>query len=231
MVALDLNPLLAAIASIHHTTAAPIILSYSWDYPDLAILAILANVPPPIPKFYWHQADLTLGAIGSTAQLELCSQNRFAAAQEFCDRHLNSAISCGETAIGAVATFALGGFAFHDHDPQDWQGFPRAGLFIPTWLLQQQQGHSVLSLSVWIDPQVNLKTLQAQISEQVRAFPPAPVSSPRCRGQVYPQEITGDRPWTEMVKQAVQLIKRGKLEKVVLARSLDIKLAAAPPWF
>jgi anthranilate/para-aminobenzoate synthase component I len=35
-------------------------------------------------------------------------------------------------------------------------------------------------------------------------------------------EVSGDRPWTDAVKQAVSEIKAGRLDKVVLARALDI---------
>jgi isochorismate synthase len=52
---------------------------------------------------------------------------------------------------------------------------------------------------------------------------PEPADQNRAdRSSIEINEVSGDRPWTDAVKQAVSKIKAGRLDKVVLARALDI---------
>ncbi len=264
----------------------PIILTYSWDYAfggtifgentkkfseQITPVALLAKAHASDYKFYWQQKSITIAAIGVVASMNLDSDissalkvdNRFEAARFFCEKYLTSAVSYGQTALGQIFTYALGGFAFSEssqnnwqnhsktngpdqsseHSSDHWQDFPNAMLFIPKWLAQQRHNSPlVISFNHCIHPQDCLKSIEQNIIEQILEFPELGTTK-NSPDFTYSQsgfiqnnfnkkvdeetnenitEVAGKHPWIEIVAQAVNLIKHGKLEKVVLARALDI---------
>ncbi|AFY73062.1 isochorismate synthase family protein [Synechococcus sp. PCC 7502] len=247
MRSLDLTPISQAISytlSQAKSLGQSVVLSYSWDYGEseqTSADALLAMAGVGEYKFYWQQQSLTLAAIGVVAQLELTPNlNRFEAAQLFCQNYLNHSVTRGETCLGYIPTYALGGFAFHDHSQNSWQGFPNARLFIPQWLIQKQDNSPlVITLNCCIYPHDDFHKLEKLICQRVLEFPNLGESDtsannhqPNSNSDQNPvqslEEVTGDRPWTEIVEQAVNLIKKGKLEKIVLARALDVHSLAHP---
>jgi len=244
MRSLDLEPIKAAIAQTFSQAQLlnqPVILSYSWDYQDfsqeeqddkITPISLLDRAAGEY-KFYWQQKSLTLSAIGVVASMNVDnSQNRFDSAKLFCQRYLTNSITQGDTVLGLIPTYALGGFAFHDRSPHNsldkdiWQGFPNAMLFIPKWLLQDRNSTLVITLNHCIDPKDSLEELEKLVSDRILKFPNLVAAKTVTE---YPshsdqdiQEVIGDRPWIEVVEEALSLIKLGKLEKVVLARALDV---------
>jgi len=249
MRSLDLTPIKKAIAySLHQAQHLnqSVILTYSWDYSkfgqdlssQITPSSLLAVALGSDYKFYWQQQPLTLAAIGVVAQMSDAQVhlNRFEAAKLFCQNYLTNSVIRGETALGLIPTYAFGGFAFHDRPscPNGWNGFPNALLFIPKWVLQQNS-HLVITYNHCIHPQDCLEKLEKIISTEILELPNLspelkidPPRNSQRESNHNLEEVTGDRPWTEIVEQAVSLIKLGKLDKVVLARALDVYTDSHP---
>ncbi len=257
MRSLDLTPIKEAIAyslnQAQHLNQS-VILSYSWNYADFSQADFSKDISNQVTpasllavaleheyKFYWQQQPLTLAAIGEVVSMDINTdqnfspQNRFESAQAFCQKHLTHSITKGQTDLGLIPTFAFGGFSFHHHPQNSWSGFPNSMLFIPKWLLQQQNLSLVITFNHCIHPQDHLKELEKSVCGRILEFPklapdlqPEVNKQPQANRDQNLEEVTGDRPWTEIVEQAVNLIKHGKLEKVVLARALDIHSSSDP---
>lgn len=270
---IDVNPVKAAIGQTFNKAQSlnqPVIFTYSWDYPifkpdsqdlspsfrlpdSVTPISLLANALDSDYKFYWQQQSLILAAIGAVASmteintLNPLKANRFECAKSFCQTYLINSLTYGETALGLIPTYALGGFAFHDRavPPNTLQierverDFPNAMLFIPKWILQQHNSPLVITFNHCIHPTDNLLDLEKSIIADILEFPdlstnssdrPLDLNSDPIRPieSIQSIEVRGDRPWVEIVEQAVELIKLGKLEKVVLARALDVSLTLDP---
>jgi menaquinone-specific isochorismate synthase len=155
-------------------------------------------------------------------------------------------------AYGMSSPYVLGGFAFHDvRSQQTWHGFPTVMMYIPHWLMRQTDADLSCTLMVnhcvypQDEPEAIESCLQRLIAHLRQDFKPLELSGARFpKGYVPPrasqvfdqaeypsqnqsssvviEEIIGDRPWAEIVQQAVDCIKLGKLDKVVLARALEV---------
>jgi menaquinone-specific isochorismate synthase len=236
-----------AIARAKHL-GQPIILSYTlaWQHVDpLAFLAAKSEVGQH--KFYWQQPDrgLTLAAGGMVATIPenvataVKPTLRFALAKQFAQDYLTHAVVGAEAsaiAYGIPSPYVLGGFAFHDVRAQKtWHGFPAVMMYVPLWLICQTDAKSVLIVNHCVNPQDEPEEIESCLQRLIaylrQNFKPSELRGGRSQvtdpyqnqsSGLTIEEIIGDRPWAEIVQQAVDCIKLGKLDKVVLARSLEV---------
>jgi menaquinone-specific isochorismate synthase len=223
----------------------------AWEHIDpLAFLVAKCEVGQH--KFYWQQPDqgLTLAAGGMVATIPenvaatVKPSLRFDLARQFAQSHLGHAVVGGEASAIAygISPYVLGGFAFHDvRSQQTWHGFPAVMMYVPCWLMRQKDADSSLMVNHCVYPQDEpeaiescLNRLIAHLRQDFKTVEPIERShslqvTARSKHQSKNQsnavtiaEIVGDRPWAEIVQQAVDCIKLGKLDKVVLARALEV---------
>ncbi len=235
--------------AIHKAQALqrPVIFSYSQNWTQdccvdpLTFLAAYNQVCKNSYKeykFHWEQPDLnlTLTAAGAAAVIsdQAIAKNRFDLAQQFTEDYVKDAVTVGDTDLGKIPLHILGGFAFHDrHTDLNWEGFPDVMMFIPRWLIQQKSTDlgkfCVITINYGVNPETEPEQIEANL-EQILAE----LSRIEKYGHVQNLELTSEislieevmgstsRPWTEIVEEAVSLIKLGNLDKVVLARALDV---------
>jgi menaquinone-specific isochorismate synthase len=139
--------------------------------------------------------------------------------------------SGGITQVDRIAT----GATHQKYHP--WFGFPAVMMFVPRWLMRQTDGDlpSTLTVNHCVYPhddpeaiELCLQQLIAYLSKDFKEVLPSTVPSQSIGEPQTPsppvsiEEIVGDRPWAEIVQQAVDCIKLGKLDKVVLSRALEV---------
>ncbi len=124
----------------------------------------------------------------------------------------------------------VGGFAF---DPDgaaspEWSSFPPALLVLPELSLLRQGERTWMTLSAIVGgdgPQAALERLAGRVaalrSEPLPLLDPSPTGSPEIRSVGAPSHFE------EIVGQAVDRIRSGELEKVVLAREVTVDSPAA----
>ncbi|NJL43291.1 MAG: isochorismate synthase [Pseudanabaena sp. SU_2_4] len=153
-------------------------------------------------------------------------------------------------AYGIPSPYVLGGFAFHDvRSQQTWHGFPAVMMYVPCWLMRQTDADSSLMVNHCVYPQDEPEVIESYLERLIaylrQDFKPSELCGARFpEGCIPPsasrvvdrfkyqskdrssavviEEIVGDRPWAEIVQQAVDCIKLGKLDKVVLSRALEV---------
>ncbi|VVN80267.1 Salicylate biosynthesis isochorismate synthase [Pseudomonas fluorescens] len=124
----------------------------------------------------------------------------------------------------------FGGFAFDRRQPRTrlWRDFPDAALTLPRFELHGFDGQSRLIVNMLIDARSPCDQLAATLAAEwaailARPLPGAPATSDRF------VRLSMAHLWKQDVFHAVERIKRGGLDKVVLARSQNVA-AASPLW-
>lgn len=189
-------------------------------------------------RFYWCRpaADLAMASSGAAALIEAKGGSRFAEiddaiASAFAGMHVLRLEGAGATAPRFV-----GGFGFEDESTaSEWQAFPPARFVLPEVLVQRTGAGTVAVVSRCILPDDDLESLCCDFADRFAQLgataPPeaagleaGPIPTDWGPGSRY--AVTADRPHTVyegQVAAALRAIGNGLLDKVVLARSLEVR--------
>jgi salicylate biosynthesis isochorismate synthase len=184
--------------------------------------------------------DFALAGVGVAARVMALGPDRFREAAKQC-RALASQADCGDDLVGlpsGAGPVFCGGFAFADggRESPEWAGFHSARLELPELSILRRGERAWLTLATAVrtrgpgpgaaDPRMYLERLEKRLaSVEPASMPlidPDPVQAPRVSGAAPPEHYEG------AVARAVELIKRGELQKVVLAR--EVRVHAASPY-
>jgi menaquinone-specific isochorismate synthase len=182
------------------------------------------------PWFCMEQPDRrgwALAALGSVRKLEAAGSDRFATVQGHWRGLAASAVverSDGPPGSGLVA---VGGFAF-DSDGGGgarWDGFAPASLLVPELSLVRDDGRCWLTVNVEAAPDDTLSGLSARIEQRLSELrsAPLPLVDPAPAGRYRVLSPMPPAHYEEAVAHAVQRIRSGELEKIVLAREVDVR--------
>jgi len=201
--------------------------------PDPSAVAF-ASRRPHEPLFCFEQPDrggAALAALGSALTIEASGPKRFSdVAEQWRVTAAAAAVGPAEGPAGA-GLVAVGGFGF---TPQaggapGWEGFPPAALTVPEVSLARRDRDVRLTLTVRVAPDDVpgdlLAGLEARVAElRLRPLPlpdPAPAVRSRVIGAMPPEH------YESAVARAVERIRAGELEKIVLAREVDVHAAGS----
>jgi len=130
----------------------------------------------------------------------------------------------------ATGLAALGGFAFAPDGAraEKWRGFPTASLNVPEVTLVRRAGETWLTLNLLVAPDDTREDLSQRLEQRAsqlhgRALPlldPDPAGRFRVSSPMPPTHHE------EAVARAVQRIRQGELEKIVLAREVEVHAPA-----
>jgi menaquinone-specific isochorismate synthase len=223
----------------------------NWDCVN-PLLLLASKSEPQQPKFYWEQpiANLVIAGAGSVAEVSLPKNakydlgDRFDCAKKFIKTHLTNAIIAEvadlDRSISPTSIHIFGAFSFYRHDfsrndHDDLNNnlnknlnnisveFPTLLFFIPRWMVCQKYQGSTLTLNYYIQPcdkadQVleNIEDLRSHLLKSSN------YEAPTVHEVNKIIEVQGAQIWTDIVEHALALIHQGHLEKVVLARALDV---------
>jgi salicylate biosynthesis isochorismate synthase/menaquinone-specific isochorismate synthase len=185
------------------------------------------------PWFAFEQPDrdrTALAALGCAAVLEATGPGRFAAvAAEW--RALASSAACDEPggARGA-GPVAVGGFAFAPDGAgaPHWTGYPPASLHVPEVALHRRGEEVRLTLAAVAHPDDHPDDLLDRLAARVAALreAPLPLLDPDPAHRVRVVSAMPPRHYEEAVARAVERIRAGALDKVVLAREVQVHAGA-----
>jgi menaquinone-specific isochorismate synthase len=182
-----------------------------------------------------ERGHAALAAVGQACVMQARGPRRFAelAARW---RSLAGAALCDPPAgPGASGPVAVGGFAFAPDGgaTRHWQSFAPASLVVPEVSLSRRTGHGVSDVRLTLSSLVRPDDVPDQLQERIvgRAArlreAPLPLLDPAPAGRF---EITGAMPpehYEAAVERAVGLIRDGRLEKIVLAREVQVHAPGA----
>jgi len=185
--------------------------------------------------FCWEQPDrdgFALAALGSAHEVISRGKDRFAEVIDECSRVTRDRIAeePADLPAGAGAVW-VGGFAFAPHggrEPQ-WSSFPPALMVMPELAMHRVKGRTHLTLNTRSGPgfdpaeaSIRLRARLASLREIPLPLPdPHPTHEVRIASTLPPGRFEGS------VQRAVERIRSGELEKVVLAREVTVEAPRA----
>lgn len=185
------------------------------------------------PWFCWEdlQAGVRIGALGEAVSVVSRGPNRFEEVADECARLSGGAI-LHEPEGQPIHTgpLWLGGFAFEEEDGSGpWAGFPPARLYVPEIAVLRSGDEAWLTLNVMVrsgsetEDLIEAALRRVAGMEQTTDLPmldPSPVVEEILQGSGTPGGFEA------AVATAVERIRAGDLEKVVLARELIVEAAS-----
>jgi salicylate biosynthesis isochorismate synthase len=183
---------------------------------------------PGEPWFLFEQPDrggAALAGLGETVTLSASGAGRFAAVADRWRELAASAVSgaAGEPGEGPLA---LGGFAFAEEGGRapHWSAFTPASLVVPEVALRRRERDVSLTLTALACPddvpEELMQRLQRRLGE-LRSMP-LPLLDPDPTGRFQVASAMPPEHYEQAVARAVELIAAGELEKIVLAREVQV---------
>lgn len=201
------------------------------DVDPTAVIA--ASRRPGEPWFALEQPDaggFALAATGSARAIEASGPDRFAEVARTWRGLAAGAAADPVDGPRGSGPVALGGFAFAPDGGRsgDWEGFAPASLHVPEVAIARQGGEARLTLTVLAQPDDDPRDLVARAlarAQELRDEPlplldPSPVEHARVASAMPPEH------YVSAVERAVERIRAGELEKVVLAREVLVHAGA-----
>ncbi|UJB70307.1 isochorismate synthase [Acaryochloris sp. 'Moss Beach'] len=204
------------------------VVSLSLELPKLDPLAALDLLQQADhPHFYWEKQSqrTAIAATEPLLHLQIDGTQRFTQAQHFICTSLVDTVSAGALHLPFAGPHFFCSFTFFDRTNQEQAFFPAASVFLPRWQVACVQDQAVLVANAVIDSETALEPLARSIWEHWQLLQtPRRCPSPRSQPSqfTYPQLTNADA-FTTAVADTLGLIKANKLQKLVLAHTLDVK--------
>ena len=193
--------------------------------PALAPEAFL-RACPETPRGFWFHGDRWAVFGGVVARADAVEgRDRFQRVMTDADRLLERVQGDGVPGAGRL----FGGFAFGDRAPGSgpWSGFPAGTLVLPSVVvLGASQGVHVTAHHAECLPFAE-HDLTGFIDRATR-FADEHRDPPFARARPLPARVDGYATWAQAVQAVLEAIARGEVQKVVLARSQDVRFDAPP---
>ncbi len=181
------------------------------------------------PWFCFEQPDRdgwALAALGCVRALEARGELRFEAVSRSWRAVTAGAIASRSDGPAGSGLVAVGGFAFAPDggEAEEWSGFAPASLTVPELSIARSGGRVSLTVNVEAAPDDTPEELVERGSRRVRELrsAPLPLLDPSPTGAYRVQSAMPPSHYEEAVARGVARIHSGELEKIVLAREVDV---------
>jgi len=181
------------------------------------------------PWFCFEQPDRdgsALAALGSAWTLEERGAERFAKVAKRWRTVSAAALADAPDGPPGSGLVAVGGFAFASDGGSSprWTGFAAASLIVPELAMARRAGRTWLTVNVRISPDDTVVDLLEQVDRRLRELRSGslPMLDPAPAGAY---DVVSPMPpahYEEAVARAVERIRGGELDKVVLAREVEV---------
>jgi len=228
------------MVALHNITTAEhgTLISYTRAFPDVLFMTFLEAMPIA-PRIYWEssQVDLEFAGGGAAVELYADGDERFETIRAKL-RDLFADIVTDSTAPENVIPRVFGGFAFRDDfvPSEVWMAFPSAYFVLPRY--QITRTHSASGFQTWLT--INRQLLAFEHAESALDSLEWEFESALRRVMMYSGQqderqtatvesldhpLSQDQ-WRGMIENATTRMRTGEFDKVVLARTADMRLSA-----
>jgi isochorismate synthase len=194
---------------------------------------VAASRRPGEPWFCFERPDRdghAVAALGCVEALDERGAERFVAVAHRWRRIVGDAV--GDQAEGprGAGVVAVGGFAFAPEGgtAPHWAGFPAGSMHVPEIALARRDGDVRMTFAALVGPDDTPEAVAARLDARVAELrtTPLPLLDPDPAGRV---RVVGTMPpehYEAAVARGVERICAGELEKVVLAREVQVHASA-----
>jgi isochorismate synthase len=194
---------------------------------------VCASRRPGEPWFLFEQPDrarAALAALGETLTLQDSGAKRFASVAHRWRALSADAVSDQAEEPAGAGPVAVGGFAFSRDggSAPHWQGFEPASLTVPEVALVRSERAGErkvrMTLAALASPDDLPEELRVRLEERVAELHhcPLPLLDPAPTGRFQVASAMPPEHYEQAVARAVELIAAGELEKIVLAREVQV---------
>jgi isochorismate synthase len=181
------------------------------------------------PWFCFEQPDhggAAVAALGCVRSIEATGPDRFVAVSRGWQELAGGAVADSPGAVPGSGLIATGGFAFAPGgggSPR-WRGFAPASLIVPEVSVARRDGEAWLTLNLDCAPDDTLDGLLARADRRLGSLRSAalPLLDPAPSGRYEVASVMPPAHYEHAVARGVQRIRSGELEKVVLAREVEV---------
>ncbi|MHB1468832.1 MAG: isochorismate synthase [Solirubrobacteraceae bacterium] len=170
-----------------------------------------------------------LAALGEATRLEATGQGRFDDVGKRW-RELSAAGLAWGDDVGRAGPLALGGFAFARNGGRSptWAGFEPASLVVPELALSRVRRRIGLTLAALVQPDDDADALLARLRGRLAELQtrPLPLLDPSLTGRHLVSSVMPPEHYESAVARAKELIRAGRVRKVVLSREVEIHAPA-----
>lgn len=201
------------------------------------IATVFASRRAGEPFFCWEQPDrnLKLAALGQVRKIGSRGPDRFIEVAADCAHLSGEAVlrGAGGFTTGPVWT---GGFAFHDEgaaegraaDPS-WSSFEPAAMILPELAIQSSEAGTFLTVNLLggpgLDPGALVEGVLGRVAGLVESELPLLDPHPTVTPAI--ESVRSPEAYEDSVARAVERIRAGEIEKVVLAREVVVRAGSA----
>jgi salicylate biosynthesis isochorismate synthase len=182
------------------------------------------------PWFCLEQPDrdaTALAALGCAYELTADGERRFAQLDSLWRQLGSMARDDGYEGPAGAGLVAVGGFGFTDEGPRSsaWNGFPAASLIVPEVSFARAGGETWITVNVALakadDHQAHRDRIAGRLHRLREQPPPMLDSDPTGMFRVH--SALAPSHYEQAVARAVERIRAGELDKVVLAREVEVE--------
>lgn len=182
-------------------------------------------------RFYWEtsHSDVAFAGMGTAVELFAYVDRFDTIARRARELFTGAAVLDEREPLAAPRLF--GGFSFRDDFIPDntWSDFTPAHFVLPHYQLVRVEDRYRLTINAHIsldeDPHLLVDDLHAALIAkitQLQQIQPADEQQPALRALEYPVSLAD---WTQQLNDAIERMRRGELEKVVLSRVAEAQFA------
>ncbi len=204
-----------------------LLVSLTAECPPISPLSIFPKGQQQI-RIFWRQLDagMAMAAVGRAARFTGCGEARFSQVRLAYRRLVSEAGIDTCPSYPLAAPVALGGFAFDPAEPSNpaWKAYPDALLIVPRFLFLAAENATWctinLDTSAGCDPATMADDAIAELVDLMSADA-RPIGDRQPAIQTPMRDRSG--PWERQVRDIVLAIRRGTVQKVVLAREVHLR--------
>ena len=183
------------------------------------------------PFFVLEQPDRdrsALAALGCVREVEAEGPERFESVAREWRGLAREALTDPADGPRGSGLVAVGGFAFAEQGgtAPHWSGYDPASLHVPELSLARRGDDVRLTLTALVLPDDTVDELEARLQgrlDELRTDVPLPMLDPDPAGRFHVRSAMPPEHYEHAVAGAVERIRRGDFEKVVLAREVEVR--------
>jgi isochorismate synthase len=224
-----------ALRSAHRSRTARPLVSVTQPLRTAADPAalVLTSRRAEEPWFCLEQPEreaFALASLGCVVELREFGPERFSTLAAAWRGLAGDALSDPPPGSGGAGLVATGGFSFAHHGAvaPRWNGFAPASLVVPELSLARQGEQAWLTVNLRVEPDDTSEELLARVEGRLVELrvAPLPLLDPAPAGRFQLSSLMPPAHYEEAVARAVERIRGGELEKVVLAREVQVDAPA-----